>query len=101
MRISITILLPLLLLTVLPACAQVRHPEGYRQLLQLFEEWRAFERPPLLDGAPDYTAATFEKRQPAFKELRARLHAMDPSGWPVELQVRPVRFTSSGRRAAG
>ncbi len=56
-------------------------------LLALFHEWRAFERPPMLDGAPDYTAATFEKRHEAFLALRERLRAMDPTAWPVDQQV--------------
>eukprot|EP01079_Euglenida_sp_SAG-EU17-18_P010864 gene10865-1973_t len=47
----------------------------------LFDEWRAFECPPYTnDGAPDYTAATFEKRWPAFLALQARLHAMNTEG---------------------
>ena len=29
------------------------HPD----LLALYYDWRAFERPPLRDGAPDYTPA--------------------------------------------
>ncbi len=28
----------------------------YEDLLVLFEDWREFESPPLLEGAPDYTA---------------------------------------------
>ncbi|WKV12758.1 hypothetical protein [Marivirga harenae] len=27
----------------------------YEALVSLFKEWRTFEEPPLLDGAPDYT----------------------------------------------
>ena len=42
---------------------------------------------PMLDGAPDYTAEQFEKRQPAFLELQAELKGMDISGWPVDQQV--------------
>jgi hypothetical protein len=59
----------------------------YQSLAQLFEDWRAFERPPLLDGAPDYTRERFEQRQPAFEELRRRLEAIDPSTWPIPQQV--------------
>ncbi len=87
MRISKALLWTLVVLAALPTCAEDPLPENYLQLLKLFEEWRAFERPPLLDGAPDYTAATFDERQPAFEKLRARLHAIDPSDWPVDLQV--------------
>jgi len=56
-------------------------------LVSLFEDWRAFERPPLLDGAPDYTREQFEQRQPAFLNLRQRLEAMNPSTWPIPQQV--------------
>jgi hypothetical protein len=61
--------------------------KDYQDLVNLFHEWRTFETPPLLDGAPDYTAATFKKRLPAFKKLRARLLAMDTTGWTVPEQV--------------
>ena len=56
-------------------------------LLRLFEEWRAFESPPLLEGAPDYTAERFEARQPEYLALRARVEAFDISGWPIPQQV--------------
>jgi hypothetical protein len=59
----------------------------YPSLVVLFNEWRAFENPSLKDGAPDYTTATFEKRIPAFKELQARLLAIDTSHWPIEHKV--------------
>jgi hypothetical protein len=56
-------------------------------LVRLFTEWRAFETPPLLDGAPDYTEAQFERRQPAFEALEKRLLEMDVSSWSVDEQV--------------
>lgn len=61
--------------------------KDYQNLVALFKEWRAFEKPPLRDGAPDYTAETFEKRHPEFKKLQAKLLAIDTSGWPVAQQV--------------
>ncbi|GAB5535554.1 MAG: hypothetical protein Rubg2KO_18030 [Rubricoccaceae bacterium] len=63
--------------------AQTRHAD----LVDLFEDWRAFERPPLLDGAPDYTAETFAARQSGFEQIRARLTAIDTTGWSVPHQV--------------
>ena len=45
----------------------------------LIEDWRAFEHPPSLEGVPDYTEATFKKRQPEFERLRARLRVIDPT----------------------
>ena len=37
--------------------------DGHEQLIRLFHDWREFERPPMLDGAPDYTAGRFAARQ--------------------------------------
>ncbi|HEX9004173.1 MAG TPA: hypothetical protein VGB07_29945, partial [Blastocatellia bacterium] len=59
----------------------------HSDLLKLFSEWRAFERPPQLDGAPDYTAETFAKRHRDYQQLRQRLDAMDHSHWPIPEQV--------------
>ena len=70
-----------------PAAPVAKSPASYDALVQLFEDWRAFERPPLLEGAPDYTAERFEIRQPAYLELRARLDGMDIDAWPIEQQV--------------
>ena len=67
--------------------APLADADSYPALVSLFEDWRAFERPPMLDGAPDYTAEQFESRQPAFEALQRRLRAIDPSGWTVPQQV--------------
>lgn len=81
----------LLLLTM--GCQQQQQDESvaasnsYEDLVALFKEWRAFEKPPLRDGAPDYTAATFEERHPEFKKLQARLLAFDTSGWTTPQKV--------------
>lgn len=68
------------------ALSQNQQP-GQEDLIVLFEEWRAFEKPPLRDGAPDYTRATFERRAPEFKILQKKLHRIDTAGWPVPDQV--------------
>ena len=85
--------LPFLLLFMIFACetrqsdTQVVVTKEYSDLVNLFKEWRTFENPPLLDGAPDYTEATFKERQPEFKKLQAKLLAMDTTGWSVAEQV--------------
>lgn len=56
-------------------------------LIRLFKEWRSFETPPMKDDAPDYTAATFDKRWPKFQELQNKLRAIDTAGWEVHEQV--------------
>ena len=67
--------------------ADTMKTENYEDLLTLFSDWRAFEHPPLLNGAPDYTAATFDRRYEEFQEYRDRLHSIDRSGWPITRQV--------------
>jgi len=59
----------------------------YTDLVTLFQEWRTFEKPPLKEGAPDYTRQTFEKRWPDFKLLQEKLHAIDTTNWPIPHQV--------------
>ena len=85
----------LFLFFLLQSCQQEKTEEttpvsvskNYEDLTSLFKEWRKFETPPLRNGAPDYTAETFEKRWPEFKKLQARLNAIDAYNWPVEQQV--------------
>lgn len=60
---------------------------NYQDLINLFKDWRAFEKPPYKDGAPDYTTETFEKRWPEFQKFQKRLLAMDTVGWEVDEQV--------------
>ena len=45
----------------------------------LFNDWREFEKPSLLNGAPDYTSESFNNRIPEFRELRERLNEIDKS----------------------
>jgi uncharacterized protein (DUF885 family) len=75
------------LVLAVPAFAEAPAAPGYDGLAKLFEDWRAFEHPPMKDGAPDYTAATFALRQQALKAYRNRLEAIDTSAWPVEQRV--------------
>jgi hypothetical protein len=67
--------------------AQSTAIQGYDELVELFEAWRAFERPPLKDGAPDYTADTFVRRHAELGEYRRRLAAIDTQDWPVEARI--------------
>lgn len=60
---------------------------SYEDLTTLFREWRAFEKPPLLDRAPDYTKGTFDERYKDFQFLQQRLSNIDTSGWLVSEKV--------------
>ncbi|MBF27351.1 MAG: hypothetical protein CMB90_00500 [Flammeovirgaceae bacterium] len=59
----------------------------YDDLVLLFNDWRNFENPTLLDGAPDYTRERFEKEQSEFLELREKLHSFDIDNWPIKEQI--------------
>src|SRR5262245_27333222 len=67
--------------------AQQSGTNGYDGLVELFTQWRAFERPPLRQGAPDYTSATQARKHEQLRSYQAKLAAIDPSGWPVPQQV--------------
>lgn len=66
-----------------PAATSAR----YDDLLSLFKEWRAFQRPPLVDGVPDYRAAAMTAQHAALPAFQARLAAIDPAAWPVAQQA--------------
>ena len=58
-----------------------------QNLVEFFRKWRSFENPPLLDGAPNYTAEAFENRIPEFKVLQQQLNAIDTTGWSIPNKV--------------
>jgi hypothetical protein len=82
-----TIASVLLLGVSLAAYAQTQMTPSYDDLLELFAEWREFESPPLLDGAPDYTVEQFAVRQDDYEALRERLDAFVIDDWPIPQQV--------------
>ena len=67
--------------------ANIQPSDNYEALVVLFKEWREFERPPILDGAPDYTEKTFARRYESFKKVRQGLHEIEHSEWPLEQKV--------------
>lgn len=60
---------------------------GQKNLESLFYRWRDFEKPPTLNGAPDYRIETFNKRKPLFERLEKELLAIDTSGWVIKDKV--------------
>ena len=59
----------------------------YDDLLSLFTEWRTFQRPTLVNGVPDYSAAAMAAQHKALAGFQARLAAIDASGWPIPPQA--------------
>ena len=70
-----------------PAATASEAAGSYEELTALFADWRAFERPAMTGGAPDYTAAAMARKHRELESYRARLAAIDPTGWPIERQV--------------
>jgi hypothetical protein len=85
--ISRLILLLMFLCIGASGISQQKQTNNYTSLVSLFKDWRAFEKPPLLKGAPDYTALSFNKRGPAFKRLQSRLNEIDTSSMTIEQKV--------------
>ena len=61
--------------------------QDYAGLVALFQDWRAFERPTMRAGAPDYTVATMARKHSELAAYRTRCAAIDPGHWPVAQQV--------------
>jgi uncharacterized protein (DUF885 family) len=59
----------------------------YEDLVSLFSQWRAFQKPRLQDGVPDYTARAMEAQRGELVRFERLLSGIDPSGWPVSQQV--------------
>jgi hypothetical protein len=69
------------------ATAAVPTQGGYEDLVTLFREWRAFQKPKLVDGVPDYTAAVMAAQHRELAGWQRRLAALDGGGWPIPQQV--------------
>ena len=57
------------------------------ELESLFKEWRAFEISPQIEGVPDYSQETFDKRLAAYQNLRSKLETLPKERWTVQEQV--------------
>ncbi|MCA1778232.1 MAG: hypothetical protein LC637_02265 [Xanthomonadaceae bacterium] len=60
---------------------------GFDQLVELFEDWRQFEQPPLNNGAPDYSAERMAQVHLGISRFRERLNAIGMDDWPIERQI--------------
>jgi hypothetical protein len=64
-----------------------RKSTRYEDLVSLFNEWRSFQRPKLVDGVPDYTAGAMAAQYSELASWQRRLSEIDPRGWPIARQV--------------
>jgi hypothetical protein len=59
----------------------------YEDLVKLFEEWREFQKPKLVDDIPDYSAPAMAAQHRELAAYQRRLAGIDTSGWPVAQRV--------------
>src|SRR6185295_7294986 len=59
----------------------------YEDLRALFTDCRAFQKPKLADGVPDYSTEAMAAQQRELPAYEQRLHAIDRAAWPVSQQV--------------
>ena len=54
---------------------------GHAQLVNLFDDWRAFNHPTIVRGKPDYSAQAMSTKAKQLPQFRRRLAAIDTKGW--------------------
>jgi len=70
-----------------PTTNQIPKATTYDELVTLFNEWREFQHPQLINGVPDYGMEAMKKQHAELKKWQARLNAFDTTGWPIKHQV--------------
>lgn len=66
-----------------PATAGASESASKTAFLALFREWRAYLVPEMKGYLPDYSAAAMQRKAAALPAFRARLKAIDRTGWSV------------------
>ena len=70
-----------------PGTAGAVRTARHEDLAPFFAEWRAFQKPKLVDGVPDYTPAAMTAQRAELADWRKRLAAFDTAHWTVAQQV--------------
>ena len=60
---------------------------SFDDLTKLFAEWRAFQRPKLIDGVPDYSAGAMSAQHRELSAFKRRLADIDIGAWSIPQQV--------------
>ena len=61
--------------------------EVNNDLVRFFKKWRAFEKPPLKNGVPDYSSVAFKDRSSKYRQLREELNKLYVKDMLVEHKV--------------
>ena len=77
------------LIIILSSCSNTNNQKfsEYQDLILLFQDWRDFEEPNLINGVHDYSKKSFDQRRPLFNEFKSKLLNFDTSGWTVNEQI--------------
>jgi hypothetical protein len=81
-----------LLVVFLFACSNPK-PESatrlttHEQLVDLFKQWREFQKPEINNGVPDYSVASMKLQHEELKRWQEKLHKVDTTGWPISDQI--------------
>ncbi len=59
----------------------------YDDLVKLFNEFREFQKPDLVDGIPDYREAAMNEKHLGVQEFQKRLATLDTAGWSISHQI--------------
>src|SRR5262245_49626704 len=60
---------------------------SYDDLVSFFKDFRAFQKPTVVNGVPDRSPAAMVAQQREIEAYGKRLAAIEPSGWPIPQQV--------------
>jgi len=77
-----------------PTAVAAQAPAGHPQLVSLFTDWRSFNHPQIVRGVPDYSAAAMAAKSARLPEFRARLAAIDRTGWSAS-QLDDYRYVEA------
>jgi hypothetical protein len=80
----------MLVLLATVACATstpVSSGTRYEDLVALFQDWRGFQQPKLVNGVPDYSAPAMAAQRQALPGYQRRLASLDTTGWTIPQQV--------------
>jgi hypothetical protein len=86
-----------LVLTLVPL-SSLAAPATARDVATLFSEWREFQRPPHVNGVPDYSPKAMGAQAKALPGWLARVNALDVSNAPLPLRndVKLIRAEMNG-----
>jgi uncharacterized protein DUF885 len=74
------------LITIFTGMTQQKK-SSFADLTKFFAEWRAFQRPQLNDGVPDYSARAMSAQHRELPAFQRRLADMATGDWPISEQV--------------